>query len=79
MSLAFMEGREIPELLFWAALSNSTPLTARTGRKQQLLCVWVKPSHYLFLPADISLDGKRTFQNYGDEVAFLVLRTRLYK
>lgn len=57
-----MEGREFPELLFLAASSNLTPLTARTGKKQKLLCVRVKPSHYLFLPADISLDGKRIFK-----------------
>lgn len=45
-----------------AFLSNPTPLTARTGRKQQLLCVWIKPSCYLLLPADISLDSKRIFK-----------------
>lgn len=45
-----------------AFLSNPTPLTARTGRKQQLLCVWIKPSCYLLLPTYISLDSKRIFK-----------------
>lgn len=47
MSSAFKEGRRIPKLLYWATLSNPTPLTARTSRKQQLLCVYVRPSRYL--------------------------------
>lgn len=71
------KGREIPELFSWVALSNPTPLTIRRGRKQQLLCVWVKPSHYFFLPADISLDGKRIFKSQRQ--AALVLRPQLYK
>lgn len=57
-----LHGRQrIFRAAFLSSIEQPNTTDSQDSKKQKLLCVWVKPSHYLFLPADISLDGKRIF------------------